>query len=151
MGRYWTGIPLFRRSLAYLLLGAGAGALVLTFGAIHTFRREWRLLEPPLHATVEAMGALAAMVIASFLLQRRRGPYGGKLLLLAVGFLGMGLLDVFHAVTVPGRGFVLLHSVATLVGGSWFALIWIPWCASDSDAAWKRWMPWAVVVGSTLF
>lgn len=127
-------------------------AVLLIFVVLETTAGAWRLLDPPLHTTVEAMGALAAMVTASFLfLPRRSGPYGGKLFLLAMGLLGTGLLDVFHAVTVPGRGFVLLDSVATLVGGSYFALIWIPWCASDADAAWKRWMPWAIAIGSTLF
>lgn len=112
---------------------------------------EWRLVHEPLHATVEALGGLAAIVMATFLLQRKREEYGGKLFLLALGFLGMGLLDVFHATTVPGHGFVLLRSMASLVGGFWFALIWLPWWASDRDAAWKRWIPWVVVTGPILF
>ena len=151
MERYWTGIPRLRRSLAYLLLGAAVGALVLTVAALETFGHEWRRLDPPLHSTIEGIGALAALAIAWFLLERRREYYTAKRFLLALGFFGMGVLDLFHAVTVPGHGFVLLHSVANVAGGSWFALTWLPQSASDGVAPWKRWMPWAVVGGSVLF
>jgi PAS domain S-box-containing protein len=120
--------------------GQGAGSTV----------ESGRYVDLPLHGTVEAVGALAAIVIATVLLHRRREAWGGKLFLLAVGFLGMGLLDVFHAVTVPGRGFVLLHAAAGLVGGFWFALTWVPRCATDTDAPWKRWMPGAVAAGCVL-
>lgn len=133
--RYWTGIPRFRRSLAYLLLGAAVGALVLSFAAVETVGRGWRLLHRPLHSTVEAVGALAAVAIGWFLLQRRRQDYTGRRFLLAVGFLGMGELDLFHAVTVPGCGFVLVHGVASLAGGSWLLLTWLPRRAADSEAA----------------
>jgi len=38
----------------------------------------------------------------------------------------MGLLDVFHAFSPPGDSFVWLHSMAILVGGFLFAMVWLP-------------------------
>lgn len=135
----------------YLILAGIVAGFLVTFVVAETLWGEWRLVHWPLHATVEALGGLAAMVMAMLLLQRKQEEYGGKLFLLAMGFLGMGLLDVFHSATAPGQGFVLLHSVAGLAGGLWFAQVWLPWGASDRDAAWKRRMPWLVGMGSVLF
>jgi PAS domain S-box-containing protein len=69
---------------------------------------------------------------------------------LAAGFLGMGILDVFHAITPPGQAFVLLHSVASLVGGSCFALVWLPGRRIDRQETHGRWVPGAVAVGAIL-
>jgi PAS domain S-box-containing protein len=112
---------------------------------------DWRLVNEPLHATLETLGGLAFVVMATFLLLRKQGEYGGKLFLLAMGFLSMGLLDVFHATTVPGQGFVLLHCMASLAAGFWFVLVWLPWLASNKYAVWKGWAPWVVVGASVLF
>jgi hypothetical protein len=37
----------------------------------------------------------------------------------------MGILDVFHGAVAPGNTFVWLHSLATLVGGFFFMLVWL--------------------------
>jgi PAS domain S-box-containing protein len=138
-------------SRLFLILAAIVATQLLSFLALEALWREWRWVNWPLHATVEAVGGLAAMVMATFLLQRKREEYGGKLSLLAVGFLGMGLLDVFHATTVPGGGFVLLHSVASLMGGFWFALLWLQTWHPVGNAARKRWLPWVVALIAILF
>ena len=101
-------------------------AVLLCFVTIENRWGDWRLVDEPLHSTVEAVAGVAALVIATFLSRGEREKYCGKLFLLAVGFLGMGVLDVMHATTTPGQGFVLLHSTASLVGGVWFALVWLP-------------------------
>ncbi len=135
----------------YLILAGiaiGSVLFILTLKALWT---EWLLVNEPLHAAVEAVGGLAAILMAIFLTLKRREEYDGKFFLLAMGFLGMGLLDVFHSASQAGHGFVLLRSVASFVGAFWFALIWVPWRTSERDAVWMRWTPWAVVIGAMLF
>lgn len=145
-----TKMRIERRDL-YLILAGIAIGLVLFIFALKALGIEWLLVNEPLHTTMEAVGGVAATLMAIFLILKRREEYGAKFFLLAMGFLGMGLLDVFHAASVPGHKFVLLHSVASFVGASWFALTWVPWCASERDAPWKRRAPWAVVIGVMLF
>ncbi|MBI2368500.1 MAG: PAS domain S-box protein [Deltaproteobacteria bacterium] len=135
----------------YLILAGTAIGSVLFIFTLKALWTEWLLVNEPLHAAVEAVGGLAAILMAIFLTLKRREEYDRKFFLLAMGFLGMGLLDVFHSASQAGHGFVLLRSVASLVGAFWFALIWVPWRTSERDAVWMRWTPWAVVIGAMLF
>ncbi len=80
----------------------------------------------PLHSTLEALGAMSAIVMAIFLLQGRSEQAIEKYSALAPGFLAMGILDGFHAAAMRGQGFVLFHSAASLAGGIGSALIWHP-------------------------
>ncbi len=86
--------------------------------------KQWK--NEPVHSTIEALGALAAIFMCMVLLQRKREAGGGKLFLVAMGFLSMGLLDGFHAISHPGQAFVFLHSMAGLAGGLGFVLVWSP-------------------------
>src|SRR3989442_9512887 len=45
---------------------------------------------------------------------------------LALGFLSMGVFEQFHAIAEQDNGAVFLRSVASLVGGIGFALVWLP-------------------------
>jgi PAS domain S-box-containing protein len=103
---------------------------------------EWRLVDEPLHATLEGLGGLFAVMLAIFLLAKRRKD--GALGLPALGLITMGLLDVFHAASTPGNGFVFLHSMGGLAGGLWFALVWIPRLTITGDGRLKRSAPWVV-------
>ena len=139
-----------KRPYLYAFFIALCAASIFANVAVDAFWKELRLFYESLHSTVEAMGAIAAVIMAIFLFQRRNEEYGGKFFLVAMGFLGMGILDGFHAAARFGEGFVLLHSMATLAGGSCFALIWLKGLASDEDAGWKRVAPWCVIAGSIL-
>jgi len=97
---------------------------------------------------MEAIGALAGVLMAVFLLSRGNEE-GSKFFPLGLGFLGMGLLDGFHAISVPGGGFVLLHSAAVLVGGFGFAFVWLP--ESYRYELSNKYLPYFVVAGSILF
>src|SRR5512135_909162 len=88
--------------------------------------KDLRLIGEPLHSTAETLGAAIAIFMAIVLLWGKKEEYGGKLFPMALGFLGMGLLDGFHAATSLDRGCVLLRSVAGLVGSFWFSLVWLP-------------------------
>jgi signal transduction histidine kinase len=147
--------PLFSRQVGkwmkvkpILLNLALVGITAVALSASVAVRLVWpeqRWLYEPLHSAMEALGGLAAIVMAFVLLQRKHEPGGGKFGLLAIGFLGMGLLEEFHAVAPLGIGLVLLRSVASLIGGIGFALVWLP--DADKERAWVRWMPWVVAMG----
>jgi len=103
----------------------------------------------PVHSAIEALGALIAISISFILFQKKQEKWDGRFCLLSMGFLSIGLLDGFHALTVEGQGFVLLHSIAILSGGFWFAFVWLPGFGKNVCA--KRWTPWIVAGYSTLF
>lgn len=110
-------------SLAFFGIVTGTLTLGLVFQAVWG-ERVW--INEPLHSAVEALGGLAAVVLA-FVLFARRGEWpDGRMQRVAVGFLGMGLLEVFHALSPQGDGFVLLRSAASLLGGLGFSLVWFP-------------------------
>jgi len=106
--------------------------------------RQW--VNKPLHSAIEALGGLAAVVMAFVLLQRRQEPGGRKFPLLALGFLSMGMLEEFHAVSEQDNAAVFLRSVASLSGGVGFTLVWLPESATQGIR--KLRMPWVIVAGS---
>ena len=75
------------------------------------------------------------------------GP-GAKFFLPAVGLIGMGVLDGFCAVSSPGRGFVLPHGAAGLVGAVGFVSFWLEGAARWASR--RRWFAWAVGCGAGL-
>jgi signal transduction histidine kinase len=107
---------------------------------------EWRSHNEPLHSAMEALGALAAVAMARVLFQRGEGPERTKYQGLALGFLSMGLLQGFHAISSMGNGFILLRGMASLFGGIGFAAA----CLPESDRRWaaKKKVFWSVAVAS---
>ena len=87
-------------------------------------QRIWANL--PVHSTVEALGGLAAVLMGLVLLARKREWEDERLQGVASGLLGMGILEGFHAVSLPEYGFVLLRSAASLLGGVAFSFVWHP-------------------------
>ncbi len=128
-----------------VLVSITAGALLASL-AVQLVWPQSRWMNFQLHSVMEALGGLAAVGLAFVLLQRKQEPGGGKFELLAMGFLGMGLLEEFHAVAPLGHGIVLLRSLASLVGGIGFALVWLP--DAEQPRIWTRWMPGVIAVGS---
>lgn len=119
--------------------------------AVHIFWQDLRIFYEPLHSTIEAIGAIASIFMAIFLLQEKKGDYAGTFFWVAMGFLNMGILDGFAAVSRQGYGLVLFHNVAVFMGSFWFALTWIKGLASAEDKNWKRAAPWIVIAGSISF
>ncbi|MDM8554734.1 PAS domain S-box protein [Desulfococcaceae bacterium HSG7] len=135
-----------KRFRLYLALMAIFTALSLAVAVTHYYMQlHWQWANVPFHSTVEALGALIAVFMALMLLQREQDKGGGKLFL-ALGFLGMGLLDCFHAVILPSNEFVFLHTMANLIGGLFFALTWMP--AAGRNLSGKAWYFRIVSVGS---
>ncbi len=101
----------------------------------------------PLHSTVEAVGALAAITTAILLLRRAPGD-ASRAAPAAVSFLGMGILDGVHALSLPGQSFVLLHSFASLAGALGFSLAWVPSTMRRSGEFWTRKLPASVAAAA---
>lgn len=116
------------RALIACLLPVGIVAGVLISGvALRGFSPEWRMINPPLHSVVEALGGFSAMTMALVLLVRRTVAVRSSTYLgLALGFLGMGLVEVFHAMAPSGNLFVWFRVLASLVGGFGFLFVWWP-------------------------
>ncbi|MCP4040739.1 MAG: hypothetical protein GY731_02130, partial [Gammaproteobacteria bacterium] len=132
-----------RRFFLYLVpLAVFLGLIFYIEHASHTLWpiKQWE--NEPLHSTIEALGALAAIFMCMVLLQRKQEGEGGKLFLVAMGFLSMGLLDGFHAIGHQGQAVVFLHSIAGLAGGLGFVLVWSP--ELGKYASGKRWLFWVV-------
>lgn len=94
---------------------------------IHTLGHQLRWENVPAHAVVEALGFFAGLIMAALLILLRR--YNSAYtyhLRTASGLLVMGILDGFHAASLPSQTFVWLHSIATLGGGVFFCLVWLP-------------------------
>jgi signal transduction histidine kinase len=130
----------------YLLLIIVIAAALLSSVGIQLVWPDRQWINQPLHSAMEALGGLAAIVMAFVLLQRRQEPGGGKFSLLALGFLSMGVLEEFHAICEQDNGEVFLRSVASLVGGIGFALVWLP--ESETKGIWKLRMSWLIAAGT---
>jgi len=136
-----------KRLLLLLALLATGAAIGLSLASRYAMGQDWRWESLPSHSAMEAWGAVVAVVLGLLLLQRRPEETGERLFFPAIGFLGMGLLDGFHAVALPGDGFILLRAVAGLVGGAGFALAW----ARARHAGRLKGLPWAVAAACVLF
>src|SRR3989454_4111450 len=130
------------------LVGITAGALLASVG-IQLVWAGLQWVNQPLHSAMEALGGLAAIVMAFVLLQGRQEPGGGKFSLLALGFLSMGVFEEFHAIAEQDNGAVFLRSVASLVGGIGFALVWLP--LSEIKGIRKLRLPWLIAAGTPAF
>jgi hypothetical protein len=96
----------------------------------------------PLHSSMEALGAMCAIVLAVFLLQGKYEQDIEHYTPLALGFLGMGVFSGFHASSRPGHAFIFFYSMANLAGSAGAALIWFPgfaqWAGKvNRRIAWK--------------
>lgn len=135
--------------LRYGVIGVISLVALFTGLALQVFIPAWRWHHEPFHSTVEAIGGLAAIGITIVLFQKTESHAHRRLFPVAAGFLGMGLLEWFHAVATPGNGFVLLRGVASLLGGLGFALVWF-WPDQKSGAH-EKWMLWGIAAGAIMF
>src|SRR5471030_3274512 len=113
-----TYLPLY-----LLLFGLLSVAATL---AARSYLPDWQLVNAPLHTVAEASGALAALLLAfTIVVSPERDP---KLhpYIVAAALVAMSLLDLAHAAVPVGGLSVWLRSMATLLGGTLFALTWLP-------------------------
>ena len=80
----------------------------------------------PLHTVLESVGATIAFIITIvFYIKYARYGLLSRFNIAAFGLLSMGVLDIFHAVVLPGELFVFLHSSAVFFGGLFLGAVWI--------------------------
>jgi signal transduction histidine kinase len=109
------------------LIPVGLAPVALLIGLlIHLLWPQRIWVDAPLHAAIEAVGGLAAILTGLVLLARKGEWEDERLQGVASGLLGMGILEEFHAVSSIGEGFVLLRSAASLLGGVAFSFVWHP-------------------------
>ncbi|HSE59868.1 MAG TPA: sensor histidine kinase [Nitrospiraceae bacterium] len=131
--------------LPLLLVGGSAGAL-LTGLSLHALWPDWRWHQEPVHSTMEALGGLTSIATAAVLLHSQQTFTVLKWRTVAVGLLGMGLLQIFHAMAEPGHAFVFLRNVASLTGSIGFVLTWLG-DEPDRPSRTTRWL-WMIPAGA---
>ena len=128
----------------FVLLAIPVGS-VLTSITLNLFRADITHINAPLHSALEAFGGMAAISMSLLVLQlhHERKREKGEYLLLSMGFLMMGILDICHAVSTFGHGFILLRSLANFFSSLWFAMVWLPWLSRHIVKA--KAIPWLVL------
>ena len=138
---------LWKKAGIVVAIVIGCGLPLLGSSAVRFFLgyRQW--VHGPVHAVVESIGMCAGLALATLLLLMHRQNGNAHHVWTACGLLGMGVLDGFHAATTPGNAFVWLRTLATLVGGVFFAAVWLP--APIGRRQWRTALPamvFAVIV-----
>ncbi|MCG6158214.1 response regulator [Rubinisphaera margarita] len=114
------------------------------------FLPDSRFANLPIHSLFEACGGLLAIAIAAILTVEQSGKEdNAHYPWMAAALAGMGILDLFHAAVDVGNTFVWLHSTATFVGGSLFALVWVRRLPAINPG--PRAFPFVVVASTTIF
>ncbi len=133
--------PIFLFVLLALILGS-----IFTSVVFNLHRHDIQHVNEPLHSALEAFGGMAAIIMATLLLQLQRDGQreNGEYIPLCMGFFTLGILNIFHGVAAFGYGFILLRSLADLLGGCWFAAVWLPRDSLDK----RKHLPWVVIITS---
>ena len=102
------------------------------------------------HVLIEGGGSIIGFGLALVMLAMiQKEQLTKNYVWLIAGFISMGTLDLFHSQMHPGQVFVWLHSVATLIGGIFSAMIWLP--ESLSKKFFKPVYLWGVLLLSICF
>jgi len=136
-----------KTSQLHIALFTGIALSFLIAMLLKTFRQDYLYFNSLLHSSMETLGAFIALAMAVLLFDRKHEKFGGKFFSIAVGFLGMGLLTGFHAITWQGNGLILLISISNLLGGFFFSLIYVKSFSIYKDTTFNRWLPLIVAVG----
>lgn len=70
-----------KRLLLYVVLLLVIIATLWSALPLHSLRPDWRIESEPMHSTAEALGALTGILMAVFLLDRKKNEDNDKLLL----------------------------------------------------------------------
>jgi len=100
---------------------------IVNFFTNHLFWNHFEVIDFTLHSSIEALGAIAALLMAFMPMEILFGKKKPAYIFISIGFLQMGLWDLFHSLYKIGDGFVFTHSVALLAGGLMFSFIVFPW------------------------
>ena len=112
-------LPIFIMLVLSMILPMLGGFILQQF--------DLKITSIPVHSLVETAGAIMALslFVMVFSLNHSARVYT-HFHWACIALLGMALLDIFHAMMMPGKIFVWLHSLAVLFGGVLFATVWLP-------------------------
>ena len=110
---------------------------------------EWKWADSSFHMLVEILGGGLALVLGVLLIRHLNTHKRQLYFWVGCGLIGMGILDVFHALVEVGEIFVWFHSTATFIGGMLFMVGWWQIQALPTDLS--RRIPLAIGLGSVLF
>jgi len=97
------------------------------------------IIHLPLHSTLETIGGLSAIWIAVVLFHHKEKD-ADICFLVGNGFICKGILDIFHAVCMPGESFIFLNSTSNLSAAILFSLIWLPRETIKKYAIEQKWL-----------
>ncbi|MBM4370791.1 MAG: PAS domain S-box protein, partial [Deltaproteobacteria bacterium] len=135
--------------MATLLTGVALG-IVLLFGAVRAFWADWAMEDLVLHAILETVTGLTAALGGILLLHRRGTAAEARFVLPALGLVGMGVVCLVHTTTAPGNAFILLRTLADLVGGVLAAFTWLPLRPGPRLERRARGLAWVVLAAASL-
>lgn len=137
-----------RRSAATMLmrLSGITFALALACFMIVRMGQGWHWEQVPLHSLIEGVGGFIALMVGFALLysptlSRNLPGY----IWVGSALIGMGVLDLAHAIYYPGHSFVWAHTLSNFVGGMLFMLVWLPPQAARLAQSMR--VPWLLVTG----
>jgi predicted branched-subunit amino acid permease len=82
-----------------------SGISVWLIGSFHA------LQSLPIHATLEASGAIIALFLAFFLFKfDNNDQYLSRFHFASMALIAMGIFELFHAISLPGSLFVWFHT-----------------------------------------
>lgn len=120
------GIGRFKLSLIIILV---LSSLIPIVGNIilNIYLSDKRWIGIPSHSALETLGSFTALSLAVLtLLLQKDNKIPRYYIWVSCGLITVGILDGFDAFVSPDNPFVWLHSIAILIGGTFFAMIWLP-------------------------
>lgn len=130
----------------YCVAGVCVAVAFVGGSALHAMWPDWRWQHEPLHSMIEAVGGLGAIAMGMVLLHTHDKSIAGQYRVLAAGFLGMGILEEFHAAARPGNGFVLFRNMASIAGSIGLLLAWSRHASAD-QVGWRS-LPWVIAIAA---
>ncbi len=112
-----------------LVLWGGVVIIVLAIGGT-AFGDAWFsglvLKNEVLHTFLEAVGAVSGLTLAFMIMLSKNLDEDVSLeAVIVAGLISMCVLDAMHLMVPPGNLFVWFRSISTLLGGFFFALVWV--------------------------
>ncbi|MDP8210193.1 MAG: PAS domain S-box protein [Candidatus Stygibacter australis] len=111
----------------HILMGELIVLSILNFIDPHLLWKHFEYINFPIHSSIEAIGALAAMLMGFMSIRFLVGIKEPRYVMISLGFMVMGCWDLFHSFLSSGHGFVLTHNLSLLSGGFFFFLIVFNW------------------------
>jgi len=134
-----------KSSVIYSILVITFTTLWLLLLVIKDFLSTKSFVQLPLHSTLETIGGLSAIWIAVVLFHHKEED-SDICFLVGNGFICKGILDIFHAVCMPGESFIFLNSTSNLSAAILFSLIWLPRQTIKRYAMEQRWLTIGFVI-----